>query len=254
MKRRLRLTPRLLLCVLVSALTAVTVWPASAASADDTPDPVVVVAGTFGPAFFYEPLAARLRHDGYQVSIFQLTNLGTSDIAGTARDLAAFVDGVRAQTGAAKVDLVGHSQGGLVARQYVKYEGGESTVDSVVSLGAPHYGTVVANIADFFGGGDCIGIVACEQMAVGSTFLNNLNDGDDTIGAVRYTNLYTSLDELVRPVENAALADGATNVRIQSQCEFRVVAHVGLALDGTAYDGVRDALRGQPIDLDCWAA
>ncbi|HEY0448849.1 hypothetical protein [Actinophytocola sp.] len=41
---------------------------------------------------------------------------------------------------------------------------------------------------------------------------------------------------------------------IQSQCPFRAVAHVGLALDGTVYDGVHDALLGQPIRLNCWAA
>ncbi|OZM71415.1 lipase [Amycolatopsis antarctica] len=228
---------------------------ASAAPAKDAAakDPVVIVAGTFGPAVFYEPLAARARAEGYSVSIFQLTNLGTGDIADTAKDLAAFVDGVRRDTGAAKVDLVGHSQGGLVARQYVKSEGGESTVDSLVSLGAPQYGTAVANIAEFFGGGDCLKIVACQQMAVDSNFVNSLNEGDDTIGDVRYTNIYTSLDELVRPVENAALEDGAANVRVQSQCPARVVAHVGLATDGTVYDGVSDALRGDPVELNCVA-
>jgi triacylglycerol lipase len=252
MKRLRPATLRSLLAGVVCALVAVFVWPGDSA-AEDAPDPVVIVGGTFGPAFFYEPLAHRLRGDGLDASIFGLTDLGTGDIADTARDLAAFVDDVRARTGAAKVDLVGHSQGGLVARQYVKYLGGESTVDSVVSIGAPHYGTKVANIADFFGGGSCLGIVACEQMAVGSEFLDALNEGDDTIGAVRYTNYYTSLDELVRPVRNAELADGATNLLIQSQCPVRVVEHVGLALDGTVYSGIRQALAGEPIHLDCWA-
>jgi len=237
---------------LLASLTALAVAPAVAGAAD-RPDPVVIVNGTFGPAFFYEPLAARLRADGHEVHIFELTNLGTGDIADTAQDLARFVDGVRAATGAAKVDLVGHSQGGLVARQYVKYLGGEATVDSLVSLGAPHYGTAVANIADFFGFGNCLGVVACQQMAVGSDFVNELNAGDDTIGSVRYTNLYTALDELVRPVANASLQDGATNVLIQSQCPLRAVGHVGLALDGTVYDGVHDALLGRPIQLNCFA-
>jgi triacylglycerol esterase/lipase EstA (alpha/beta hydrolase family) len=214
---------------------------------------VIIVNGTFGPAFFYEPLAARLRHDGYQVFIFQLTNLGTGDIANTARDLRSFADGVRATTGAARVDLIGHSQGGLVARQYVKFLGGSSTVDSVISLASPHYGTAIANLADFFGAGNCLGIVACQQMAVGSTFLATLNAGDDTIGSVHYTNLYTIYDELVRPVENAALRDGATNVLIQSQCPLRVLGHVAIALDGTTYDGIHDALRGSPVNLNCWA-
>jgi triacylglycerol lipase len=241
------------LVAFLASLAALAVAPAGA-SAAARPDPVVIVNGTFGPAFFYEPLAARLRADGHDVHIFELTNLGTGDIAATAQDLARFVDGVRAATGAARVDLVGHSQGGLVARQYVKYLGGAATVDSLISLGAPHYGTAVANIADFFGGGDCLGIVACQQMAVGSDFVNALNAGDDTIGSVRYTNLYTALDELVRPVANATLRDGATNVLIQSQCPFRVVGHVGLALDGTVYDGVHDALLGRPVQLNCFAA
>lgn len=241
-----------LLTVAMSTLIATFLVPTAPAAAV-TPDPVIIVNGTFGPAFFYEPLAARLRADGYHVSIFELTNLGTGDIAVTARNLNAFADRVRAQTGASKVDLVGHSQGGLVARQYIKFEGGASEVDSLVSLGSPHYGTAVANIADFFGFGNCIGVVACQQMAIGSTFLANLNAGDDTIGAVRYTNLYTIYDELVQPVGNAALADGATNVLVQWQCPLRVVAHVGLALDGTVYDGVHDALRGAPISLNCWA-
>jgi triacylglycerol lipase len=237
------------LCALICLPMVLAATPAAAA----TPDPVIIVNGTFGPAFFYEPLAARLRGDGYRVFIFELTDLGTGDIANTARDLRTFADGVRAQTGAAKVDLVGHSQGGLVARQYVKALGGASTVDSLVSIGAPHYGTAVANLADFFGGGNCIGIVACQQMAVGSTFLSGLNAGDDTIGSVRYTNLYTIYDELVRPVDNAGLRDGATNVLIQSQCPLRVLGHIGLALDGTAYDGIHDALRGARISLNCLA-
>ena len=252
MKRLRPATLRSLLSGVVCALLAVFLWPGQSAAAEE-PDPVIIVNGTFGPAFFYEPLAKRMRDDDKQVFIFELTNLGTGDIAATAGDLAAFVDDVRSRTGADKVDLVGHSQGGLVARQYVKSLGGDSTVDSLISLGAPHYGTAIANIAAFFGAGNCLGIVACQQMAVDSDFVNALNDGDDTIGDVRYTNLYTSLDELVRPVENAALQDGATNVRIQSQCPLRVVAHVGLALDGTVYSGIRDALAGEPVRLNCFA-
>ncbi len=212
MRRRIALLLSALICILFAA-------PALSAAAA-APNPVIIVNGTFGPAFFYEPLAARLRHDGYQVFIFQLTNLGTGDIAGTARDFAAFVGGVRTQTGAARVDLVAHSQGGLVARQYIRFNGGSSTVDKLVNLAAPNQGTAIANIAAFFGLGNCLGIVACQQMAVGSAFL---------------------------------LRDGAVNVLIQSQCPLRVVDHVGLALDGTTYDGVHDALRGAPINLNCLA-
>src|ERR1044072_3944421 len=116
MKRLRPATRRSLLTGIVCALLAAFVFPWSAA-ADDRPDPVVIGNGTFGPAFFYEPLAKRLRDDDRQGFIFELTHLGTGAIAPPAPGLADFVAGVREQTGAAKVDLVGHSQGGLVARQ-----------------------------------------------------------------------------------------------------------------------------------------
>ncbi|MFJ8967017.1 esterase/lipase family protein [Lentzea sp. NPDC102401] len=233
----------LLLFVFPVAANAVTTSP---------PRAVIVVAGTFGPAFFYEPLAKRLRADGYSVGIFQLTALGTADIRTSARDLDRFSDDFRARTGASSVALVAHSQGGLVARQYIR-SGGAAEVSALVNLAAPNYGTIVATIANFFGGGNCLRIVACQQMKVGSSFLNDLNAGPDTIGSVRYTNLYTVLDELVRPVDNARMNDGATNVLVQSQCPLRTVAHVGMAFDGTVYDGVQDALLGKPVQLNCFA-
>jgi len=235
---------------LVLGTVVVSAGPAAAQTAKD---PVIIVAGTFSPAFANEPLATRLRADGYKVWIFVLPNLGTTDINAASRALNTFADNVRANTGAAKVDLIGHSQGGLVARGYVKYYGGANEVDSLISLGAPHYGTYVANLVNFLGFGSCIGIVACEQMTIGSSYLNNLNAGSDVIGNVKYTNFYTIYDELVRPVTNATLADGATNVKIQSKCWGRVVGHVGLITDGTVYSGVRQALAKKSIDLNCWA-
>lgn len=239
----------------IVAITAVLVgWlPMQPASATHSTDPVIIVAGTFSPAFVNEPLAARLRADGYSVWIFELATLGTQDINLSAQALGGFVDAVRAGSDATKVDLVGHSQGGLVARSYVKDFGGVSKVDSLITLGAPNRGTYLANLATFLGLGNCLAVVACEQMSIGSSYLNQLNAGDDTIGNVRYTTIRTLQDELVRPVDNATLYDGATNVLVQSRCWFRVVGHVGLILDGAVYSGIDQALRGQPIRLNCWA-
>ena len=247
-----RRTARLLVLALVASAALVGVAPRPAAAA--TPDPVIIVAGTFSPAFANEPLAARLRADGYQVSIFELPTLGTQDINATARALNTFADGVRARTGAARVDLVGHSQGGLVARSYVKYYGGAGEVDSLVTLGTPNRGTYVANLVNFLGFGNCLTVTACEQMSIGSSYLQALNAGDDTIGSVRYTTIRTIQDELVRPVDNATLYDGAVNVKVQSRCWARVVGHLGLIVDGTVYSGIRQALQGRTdIRLNCWA-
>lgn len=225
-------------------------------SAASPKQPVIIVAGTVSPAFANEPLAARMRNDGYQVWIYVLPGGGLGDIHNSSAGLASLVDSVRGQTGSSKVSLVGHSQGGLVARDYVKTRGGDTKVDKIVSLGAPHYGTAIANIASFIGLGNCVGITGCQQMAIGSSYLANLNAGDDSIGSVKYTNIASKLDEVVNPYTTSFLnsADGnIQNVAIQSKCWARVVGHVGLLVDGTTYSGVRQALAGQSVNLDCWA-
>jgi triacylglycerol lipase len=225
----------------------------SAAVPTATANPVIVVGGLIGVSVAYEPIAARLRADGFRVSIYQLPGLGFGDITESARAFAGYVDQVRAATGAARVDLVTHSEGGLVSRWYVKFLGGVDKVARYISLGSPQQGTYVANILRFIGLGSCAGIVACQQMSVGSAFLANLNGGDDTPGAVRWTTVRTNQDELVLPIGNAALADGATNVLVQAWCPLRLVGHVGLAFDGTTYTVVRQALTDAPIRPNCFA-
>ena len=53
---------------------------------------MIVVGGLSGISIAYEPLAARLRADGYRVSIYQLPNLGLGDIRESARALSSYVD------------------------------------------------------------------------------------------------------------------------------------------------------------------
>lgn len=251
--RRLPWRRRLALALaLALATTAVLTVPA-AANATTTKNPVVLVTGLSGVAFEYESLAGRLRYDGYRVFIFQLPDLGFGDIRDSARALGAYIGQLKAGYGFTKLDLVGHSEGGLVSRYYLKFLGGTTSVDRYVSLGTPQYGTYLANILAFLGLGDCLAIIACQQMTIGSTFLSQLNYGDDTPGVVRYTTVRTLQDELVRPAYNATLADGATNVLVQEYCPVRVVGHVGLIYDGTVYTIVRSALADTGIRADCWA-
>jgi triacylglycerol lipase len=244
------------LAALAAALLTLVVPAAGPAQATPASDPVIVVNGLLGVGIAYEPLVARLRADGHQAWDFELPTLGTQDIHLSAQALGAFADSVRAQTGAAKVDLVAHSEGGLVSRTYVKYYGGASEVDSLVTMGTPNYGTVAANIVRLFTLGSCAGITACEQMTVGSAFLADLNAGDDSIGSVAYTNLATVFDELVQPYTNSYLnaADGnITNKSLQSQCWARIVGHAGLIVDGAVYSGVQDALAKRSISFNCFA-
>ncbi|MGD9702407.1 MAG: lipase family alpha/beta hydrolase [Acidimicrobiia bacterium] len=233
--------------------------PAGPTAAAPAKDPVIIVGGmATGPITdaVYLPLQARLRSAGYTVEIWSMPDYGLGDIHANAARLNTFADALRARTSASKVDLVGHSMGGLVSRDYVKTLGGATEVDSLITMGTPNYGTVVASLANFFLLGNCLTITGCQQMTLGSSYLGSLNAGDDSIGTVRYTNLTTINDALVVPHTNGYLtaSDGnIANVTIQKQCPLRIVGHVALATDGTTADGILDALRGETIKLNCWA-
>ncbi len=252
------MSPRRLFAALaVLAASLVLATPATPAHAA-AKDPVVVVPGfTTGPiaAVGYVPLVERLRNAGYDVTLLVYPDYGLRAINANAQRLANTVASVRARTGAAKVDLVAHSMGGLVSRAYVKNLGGSSNVDSLIMMGTPNYGTDLAVVAKFLTFGSCIGITACNQMARGSSFLSALNAGDDTIGNVRYTSIATKVDEIVFPYSTAYLANDGNirNVAVQDQCWARLPMHLGLILDGTVFDGVNDALKGNSVSMNCWA-
>lgn len=249
-----------LAAALAAALVAVAAGiagsaPASAAptapSAATAKDPIIIVSGLTSPEIAHVLLKARFEADGYNVRIFELPGGGLGDIADTSAALAPVVDQALAATGASKVDLIGHSEGGIVARYYIKTLGGAPKVDSFISLAAPQYGTYAGNIAAFFGiGGFC---EACEQMAIGSDFLNALNAGVDTPAGVTVTTFRTNWDLAVRPVDNAKLKDGANNILVQDQCWWKTTGHSDFAFDGAAYDGMRDAIRKEPVRMNCWA-
>ncbi len=94
---------------------------------DSHPNPVVLVHGTFGNAYdSWAELSPQLKADGYCVFALNyggapgLLFQGYSDIAASAAQLGAFVDSVLKATGASAVDMVGHSQGGLMPRYYIQ--------------------------------------------------------------------------------------------------------------------------------------
>lgn len=225
--------------------------PANAAAKD----PVVIVPGFTTGAIFavgYAPLEARLEAAGYDVTLLVYPDYGLGDISDNAARLASTVNAVKARTGASKVDLVAHSMGGLVSRDYIKNLGGSTSVDSLIMLGTPNYGTALANLGKIV---NCVGITACQQMSIGSSYLNALNAGDDTIGSVRYTSIATKSDEVVMPYTTSFLANDGNiaNIAVQNQCWLRWPGHLGLILDGAVADGVTDALRGASVHMNCWA-
>jgi len=238
--------------------------------------PVIIVAGTLSPQIANELfLGNALQYEGYTHCVFELNGSdqlqylpGTAPIGQSARALKIFVDRVLEWSGHTTVDLIGHSQGVLAARDYIKFRGGQSKVDTLISLAGPNSGTDAAGAAQLFVdpvlapfGVTCAEIFPCEQMQQGSSYIEALNDGDDTPGAIEYYSFYTNNDAFVwhfaqGPLgipyvsyTNARLEDGATNVEIDEECPLRWVSHLGMILDPVVYEMISDALAGDLIDV-----
>lgn len=109
------------------------------------PRPIIVLHGYAMNRANFVPLAFRLARAGLgPVFGFEYWTLGRT--AAAARQLAYFVDEVRATLGAAQVDVIGHSMGGIVGRYYVSLAGGDGFVKNLVTIGSPHTGTEISAI------------------------------------------------------------------------------------------------------------
>lgn len=206
------------------------------------PSPVVLVHGTFGDGkSLLQRLSWRLRRAGHCVFALDYGNRATGPIEQSAQQLAGFVDRVLTATGAARVSLVGHSQGGMMPRYYVKFLGGADKVDDLVGLAPSNHGT--SNPLLLTPGLDRT-CPACLQQKTGSAFLRRLNAGDETPGPVSYTTIVTRYDEVVLPYTSGHL-DGATNVLLQRICPLDLSGHLLVPMDGPAIRLVLHAL-GRP--------
>jgi triacylglycerol esterase/lipase EstA (alpha/beta hydrolase family) len=215
------------------------------------PYPVVLVHGTFANAGEFLALSPQLAGAGYCVFAlnYGCQTLGslvcaTGPIEESAQQLSDFVGQVLAATGASKVDIVGHSQGGMMPRYYLEFLGGAARVHRLVGLAPSNHGTTLdglQNLAAALSG--AVGCDACVEQLSGSAFLANLNAGGDTVPGVQYTVIETQFDEVVTPFTSAFLAGSAvTNVLLQDSCPLDLTGHVGIAIDPNAIGWVQNAL------------
>src|SRR5690349_629306 len=116
------------------------------------PNPVVLLPGTFANiGANFVKLAPRLHNSGYCVfaTNYGMTALSLGRVGGldhittSAGQLDAFVTRVLNATGAAKVDIVGHSQGGAVPMWWIKKMGGAAKTAHYVGWAPSSHGTTL---------------------------------------------------------------------------------------------------------------
>ena len=234
------------------------------------PYPVILVHGTFGNMNDnWQAASAVLANHGHCVFAFNYGGAsanadfqGTGEIAASAGQLASFVTKVLAATGAAKVDVVGHSQGGMMPRYYLKFLGGAAKVSTLVGLAPSNHGTTVdglTTLAQDLGLGGVFNVIlgssceACVEQEAGSAFLAQLNSGGDTEPGVTYTVIESRNDEVVTPYSSAFLAGpGVTDITVQNQCPLDQSDHLEIAYDPVAMADMLNALDpASPVRVPC---
>ena len=240
----------------------------------DHPDPVVLVHGLAATmAENWATISPLLADNGY--CVFALTyglDPGEQSVGGlrameqTSEQLAGFVDRVLTSTGAAKVDLVGHSEGTVMPQYYLKVLGGAAKVNRYVALAPLYQGTTLDGLNAFIGVFESYfpslaspiekavasGCGSCQEFLHGSPFLQRLyGDGVYAVGGVTYTTVMSRYDELVTPYTSGRLnARNATNIVVQNQCALDFSEHATLAFDPVAAQDVLNALdprHTQPV-------
>ena len=226
--------------VIVGALVASALaWGVVGEPRRETPGiPVLLVHGFGGTASSMDRLEGALRGQGRRVVSVQLPHMGTGPIEQSSRAVADAVTG----TGARRVDLIGFSAGGVVVRAFLGELESAALVRRVVLLGSPNHGAEVAAFAASADPTTCVD--ACAQLSPGSSFLEGLNEGDETPNGPDYTSIWTANDRTVTPPESAVL-EGATNVRIQDVCSDSALGHADLINDPLAIGLVLHVLSGQ---------
>ncbi|WP_448623888.1 lipase family alpha/beta hydrolase [Geodermatophilus sp. URMC 64] len=255
-RRRVVLAVLALVGVAVVALAAVLLVPHGAGRGDEPvsqeePGPVLLVPGYGGSTASLRELADRLTAAGRDATVVAVPGDGTGDLGASADALGAAAADALERTGADSVDVVGYSAGGVIARLWIA-DGGAAVARRVVTLGAPHHGTTLADLAGRVAPGRCP--EGCRQLATGSALLAQLNAGDETPAGPTWVSIWTTQDETVTPPDSARL-DGALNLTVQSVCADAQVGHGGLPRSPLVQAMVEAELAaGDPVALtpaDC---
>ena len=242
------------------------------------PRPVVLVHGLLAnQTDNWQTISPLLANRGY--CVFSLTygtnpNVSTpfyqpgglAPMEQSAQQLSAFVDRVRAATGARNVDIVGHSEGSLMPDYYVKFLGGSAVRAPLRrhhhDLARHQPGRARHDRSDRrepsgsrtpSSRGSPTYCASCPEFLAGSAFIDKLRDGGIAVPGVSYTSIVTRNDELVVPYTSGIeTAPNMTNLVVQQQCPLDQAEHVSMAADPVVAQDVLNALDpGHSAPVPC---
>src|SRR5258706_6012389 len=103
--------------------------------------PVLLIHGFLGTRGSMYMLERRLVDDGFVVVSFNIGTLNVRDIRRSAFLIHRKIERILAQRPSQRIDIIGHSMGGLIGLYYIKKLGGHARVRKLVMMGTPVRGT-----------------------------------------------------------------------------------------------------------------
>ena len=192
--------------------------------------PIMLVHGIVDNHSVFALLDRALRRRGFRNLAWFDYGLLTRDVRGAAEDLAGAIEELSAESGYERIHVIGHSLGGLIGRYYVQCLGGDQRVHSLITLGTPHSGTLLARA------GQALPLV--RQLAPGSELLNEL--AEPATCSTRFVAFYSDLDHLVVPSRNARIDHPDLRAR---NVAVRGVGHLSMPNNGRIAFQIASALR-----------
>jgi triacylglycerol lipase len=198
---------------------------------DASHPPVLLIQGFLGTRGSMQRVEKRLEQEGLCTFSFNLGLLNTRDIRTSAFLVHRKVEAILEQAPHIKrIDVVGHSMGGLIGLYYIKKLGGHEKVRKLVMIGTPHRGTWVA-----LGGVMMMGALSESswQLLPYSSFLVELQKGP-LPPEVEYYSIAAERDWIC-PLSSTYL-QGAHLITVP-------FGHAGLVMSDETYEKVVDVIK-----------
>lgn len=227
------------------------------------PWPVILVHGTGATKGDWQQLGGDLRRDGWAVFAAEFGNRATGSVHTSAEQVGAYVDTVLTMTGAEQAILIGHSQGGVLIRYWMRVLGGAPKVHHLVSLAVPNHGTTMGGIVSPLlrtNRGETVANSVVQswfgeagfEMIRGHDTIRAINEGGDLDPGVTYTCIATHFDTVIQPPETCFLQPDDTgedvhrvrNLWVENLDPDAVVLHEAMPWDSRVRALVRADLNG----------